>query len=80
MGNEHEQSFHWITEGPDPDRWPVYVTGAQPEAGHRFDCTATEYLFRHLTDPQHPVPMPVDFRAHWFMDCSGSVELDVAME
>ncbi|WP_053926734.1 SMI1/KNR4 family protein [Streptomyces chattanoogensis] len=69
MGNEHEQTFHWITEGPDPDAWPVYVTGADPEAGDRFDCTATEYLFRHLTDPQHPIPMPVDFRAHWFMDC-----------
>ncbi|MEV5009253.1 MULTISPECIES: hypothetical protein [unclassified Streptomyces] len=80
MGNEHGQSFHWITEGPDPDRWPVYVTGAEPEAGDRFDCTATEYLFRHLTDPQHPIPMPVDFRAHWFMDCSGNVELDAAME
>ncbi|MFB6958930.1 SMI1/KNR4 family protein [Streptomyces sp. NPDC056309] len=35
MGNEHEQWFHWITEGPDPDRWPVYVTGAEPEAGDR---------------------------------------------
>ncbi|WP_406724909.1 hypothetical protein WJ438_09955 [Streptomyces sp. GD-15H] len=46
----------------------------------RFDCTATEYLFRHLTDPQHPIPMPVDFRAHWFMDCSGNVELDAARE
>ncbi|MBL3668361.1 SMI1/KNR4 family protein [Streptomyces sp. M2CJ-2] len=80
MGNEHEQSFCWITEGPDPDRWPVYVTEAEPEAGDRFDCTATEYLFRHLTDPQHPIPMPVDFRAHWFMDCSGSVESDAATE
>lgn len=36
MGNEHKQSFYWITEGPDPDQWPVYVTGAEPEAGqHR---------------------------------------------
>ncbi|MEU8893520.1 SMI1/KNR4 family protein [Streptomyces sp. NPDC048442] len=80
MGNEHEQSFYWITEGSDPDRWPVYVGGDGPEAGTRFACTATEYLFRHLTDPQHPIPMPVDFRAHWFMDCSGSGELDAAME
>ncbi|MFI5685452.1 SMI1/KNR4 family protein [Streptomyces sp. NPDC051636] len=80
MGNEHEQLFHWITEGPDPDRWPVYVTGDEPEAGKRFDCTATEYLFRHLTDPQHLIPMPVDFRAHWFMDCSANVELDATMQ
>ncbi|HET9379476.1 MAG TPA: hypothetical protein VFP69_01430 [Streptomyces sp.] len=71
MTNEHEQSFHWITEGPDPDRWPVCLIGAEPEAGDRFDRTATQYLFRHLTDPRHPIPMPVDFRTHWFMDCSG---------
>ncbi|MFJ9584458.1 hypothetical protein [Streptomyces acidicola] len=80
MGNEREQSFHWITEGPDPDQWPVYVTGDEPEAGQRFDCTATEYLFRHLADGRHPIPMPVDFRAHWFMDCSGDQELDAAMD
>ncbi|WP_326667217.1 SMI1/KNR4 family protein [Streptomyces sp. NBC_01257] len=80
MSNEHEQTFHWITEGPDPDRWPVYVVGAEPKAGHRFDCTATEYLFRHLTDRLHPIPMPVHFRAHWFMDCSANGELDAAME
>ncbi|MFJ3307513.1 SMI1/KNR4 family protein [Streptomyces sp. NPDC086549] len=79
MGNEHEQSFHWITEGPDPDRWPVYLSGDGPEAGDRFDCTATEYLYRHLTDPQHPIRMPVDFRAHWFMDCSANMALDAAM-
>jgi hypothetical protein len=59
MGNEHEQSFHWTTEGADPDRWPLYVSGVAPETGDRFDCTATEYLFRRLTDPQHPIPMLV---------------------
>ncbi|MCX5186796.1 hypothetical protein [Streptomyces sp. NBC_00268] len=55
-GNEHDQSFYWITESPDPDRWPVYATGGDTEEGHRFDCTATEFLFRRLTDRRHPSP------------------------
>ncbi|MFD8935123.1 hypothetical protein ACFV0R_07675 [Streptomyces sp. NPDC059578] len=73
MGNEHEQSFSWITEGPDPDRWPVYATEAEPVAGQRFACTATEFLFRSLTDPLHPIGLPVDLRAHWFHDTDRSV-------
>ncbi|OMI39258.1 hypothetical protein [Streptomyces sparsogenes] len=67
-GTEHETGFHWITEGPDPDAWPVYVTEVGPEAGDRFDMTATEFVFRMLTDPDHPYSIPADFAAHWFMN------------
>ncbi|MEU1787264.1 SMI1/KNR4 family protein [Streptomyces sparsogenes] len=67
-GTEHETSFYWITEGPDPDAWPVYVTEVGPEAGDRFDMTASEFVFRMLTDPDHPYSIPADFAAHWFMN------------
>lgn len=67
-GTEHETSFYWITEGPDPDAWPVYVTEVGPEAGTRFAMTTTEFVFRMLTDPEHPYSIPADFAAHWFMN------------
>ncbi|MGY0059598.1 SMI1/KNR4 family protein [Streptomyces sp. LZ34] len=65
---EQELSFYWITEGPDPDTWPVYVRDVEPEAGDRFDMTATEFVFRMLADPEHPYSMPAAFAAHWFMN------------
>ncbi|MGA6208002.1 SMI1/KNR4 family protein [Nocardia testacea] len=51
--NEHEQTFSWITEGPDPDRWPIYAVDSLDESA-RFECTATEFLFRQMTDQEHP--------------------------
>jgi hypothetical protein len=64
--NEHEERFFWITEGPDPDRWPVYALDSLNE-GSRFECTATEFLFRQMTDPAFPLTTTSDFRGHWFM-------------
>ncbi|GGZ39481.1 hypothetical protein GCM10010387_37150 [Streptomyces inusitatus] len=66
--NEHHQSFAWVTEGPDPDRWGLYATYEGPEEGIRFECTMTEFLFHQLTDPQHPFGVPAEVGAHWFQD------------
>ncbi|GGU92609.1 hypothetical protein GCM10010182_04880 [Actinomadura cremea] len=66
-GNEHHESFWWIAEGPDPDRWPVYAV-TEDDEGTRFDCTATEFLFHQMTDPDHPFFTKADrMRGHWFM-------------
>ncbi|MEV0363093.1 SMI1/KNR4 family protein [Nocardia fusca] len=66
--NEHEQTYFWITEGPDPDRWPVYAVNSLDE-GARFDCTATEFLFRQMTDHQHPFHIAAEgVRGHWFQE------------
>jgi hypothetical protein len=62
-GDEHEQCFYWITEGTDPDQWPVYATDVGPGKGRRFECTATEFLYRQLTDRRHPFAIPASFRA-----------------
>lgn len=65
--NEHHETFCWITEGPDPDRWPVYAVNETDE-GTRFDCTATEFLFRQMTDPEFPFYSAADhITGHWFM-------------
>ncbi|MFC5745868.1 hypothetical protein [Actinomadura rugatobispora] len=65
--NEHQETFFWITEGPDPDRWPVYAVDSLGD-GSRFECTATEFLFRQMTDPDHPFFTRSDnLRGHWFM-------------
>lgn len=64
--NEHEQNYLWITEGPDPDRWPVYAVDSL-DAGRRFECTATEFLFRQMTDQRHPFHTAAEnSRGHWF--------------
>ncbi|OLT34798.1 hypothetical protein BJF79_32980 [Actinomadura sp. CNU-125] len=65
--NEHHESFWWIAEGPDPDRWPVYAV-TEDDIGTRFDCTATEFLYRQITDPDHPFfGQASHTRGHWFM-------------
>ncbi|GGV43018.1 hypothetical protein GCM10010182_79680 [Actinomadura cremea] len=62
-GNENEDRFFWTTGARDPDDWSVYALDSLNE-GSRFDCTATEFLFRQMTDAS-------DFRGHWFMRTVG---------
>ncbi|MFJ7154384.1 SMI1/KNR4 family protein [Streptomyces sp. NPDC101118] len=65
--NELELVYCWLTEGEDPDAWPVCVMGVGEDVGDRFDCTATELILRVLTDPQHPYAIPADYTSHWFV-------------
>jgi len=36
--NEQGDLFWWLTEGDDPDRWPVVMWARGPAATFRFDC------------------------------------------
>ncbi|MEU8031139.1 SMI1/KNR4 family protein [Streptomyces sp. NPDC049099] len=58
-------SFYWLTEGPDPDRWPVLAYEDDGTA-YRFDGSTGEYVHRLLTDPKQPFSTARHFRAHWF--------------
>lgn len=44
-------SFYWqVTDGPI-DAWPVLAKMEDSENWHRYEMTATEFLYRILTDP-----------------------------
>ncbi|MBT2393244.1 hypothetical protein J7E87_28400 [Streptomyces sp. ISL-1] len=66
-GSEREDSFYWLTEGADPDRWPIMVTKDDYSGWIRFDGSTAEFIFRLLTDPRHPYSTARYFDAHWFM-------------
>ncbi|MFH8371510.1 hypothetical protein [Streptomyces sp. NPDC018031] len=63
---EQADQFFWLTEGADPDRWPVLVTEDVPDSWVRFDGTTTEFVYRMLTDRQHPFSTARYFDTHWF--------------
>ncbi|MFD8013680.1 hypothetical protein [Streptomyces sp. NPDC058955] len=63
---EQATTFYWLTEGTDPDRWPILATGDDFSSWVRFDGTITEFLYRVLTDPHHPFSMAGYFDRHWF--------------
>ncbi|MFD3679881.1 SMI1/KNR4 family protein [Streptomyces sp. NPDC058613] len=56
--NEQELLLCWVTDGADPDAWPVCVIEAGEDVGDRFECTATELILQMLTYPQHPYTDP----------------------
>ncbi|OIJ88257.1 hypothetical protein [Streptomyces colonosanans] len=58
--------FYWLTEDPDPDRWPVLVTEDIPDSWERFDGPTAEFVYRSLTEREHPFSMARYFDAHWF--------------
>ncbi|MFK3730248.1 SMI1/KNR4 family protein [Streptomyces sp. NPDC088090] len=63
---EQADTFHWLTEGDDPDRWPVLACSDDHDSWTRFDGTVTEFLHRVLTDRQHPYSLARHFDGHWF--------------
>nr|WSX54172.1 SMI1/KNR4 family protein [Streptomyces sp. NBC_00974] len=65
--NEQELLLCWVTDGADPDTWPVCVMEVSEDDGDRFECTATELILQMLTDPQHPHTIPADYTSHWFV-------------
>jgi hypothetical protein len=42
-----DDTFHWITNGGDPDSWPVFVEGRYGERGE-YPLTMTEFLVESL--------------------------------
>ncbi|CAM5251233.1 hypothetical protein GCM10010329_07680 [Streptomyces spiroverticillatus] len=63
--NEHRDTFYWLMDGPDPERWPV-CGEADTGRAVRFDCGPAEVIFRYLVDPDFPFRIPTGFRAQWF--------------
>jgi hypothetical protein len=45
--------FFWLTQDPDPDRWPVVLWSRCEEAAHRFDGGMVEFLLAVLRG-EHP--------------------------
>ncbi|MBL1087983.1 MULTISPECIES: SMI1/KNR4 family protein [Streptomyces] len=64
--SEQADAFFWLTEGTDPDRWPILITEDTHDSWVRFDGTTTEFLYRMLTDRQHPFSTARYFDSHWF--------------
>ncbi|MGP8304025.1 SMI1/KNR4 family protein [Streptomyces inhibens] len=64
---EQRTSFFWLTEGTDPDRWPILVTDDAYTKWDRFDGSTAEFVYRLLTDPLHPHSTARYFDSHWYM-------------
>ncbi|MFI9235743.1 hypothetical protein [Streptomyces sp. NPDC053079] len=64
--SEQADQFFWLTEGPDPDKWPILVTEDIPDSWVRFDGTTAEFVYRMLTDRRHPFSTARYFDTHWF--------------
>ncbi|MFF2507818.1 hypothetical protein ACFVTY_31310 [Streptomyces sp. NPDC058067] len=58
--------FYWLTEGDDPDRWPILATDDAYDSWSRFDGTVAEFVFRMLTERSHPFSTARYFDTHWF--------------
>lgn len=63
---ERAESFYWLTDGPDPERWPVIAAGETNEFTEPFYGSVAEYLYQLLTDPQQAFSTARIFSAHWF--------------
>ncbi|MFF2750273.1 hypothetical protein ACFVVA_32640 [Kitasatospora sp. NPDC058048] len=46
--------FYWLTEGTDPNRWPVIARNEDGDSCARFDGSTAEFVHRLLTDHRHP--------------------------
>ncbi|MFF1355374.1 hypothetical protein [Streptomyces sp. NPDC058297] len=64
--SEQADEFYWLTEGDDPDRWPVLASQDMPDTWTRFDGTVAEFVFRMLTERSHPHSMARYYDTHWF--------------
>ncbi|MFD7455100.1 hypothetical protein [Kitasatospora sp. NPDC059827] len=53
-GSVQADQFYWLTEGPDPDRWPVIARNEDGDHEARFDGSTAEFVHRLLTDHRHP--------------------------
>ncbi|NUS12754.1 MAG: hypothetical protein HOY69_15365 [Streptomyces sp.] len=63
---EQADAFYWITDGPDPDRWPVVAAADDNVFTDPFPGSTASYVCALLTDPAFPLGMAGTFSAHWF--------------
>jgi hypothetical protein len=48
-----DEEYYWlVNESVDPSAWPVMARTDPLEPFQRFEMTASEFLFRVLTDPE----------------------------
>lgn len=74
-GTEQAHQVYWLTEGPDPNRWPILTTGDACDKWNRFDGTTGEFIFRMLTEPLQPF-LRAEFQdVPWFTRRSGDTLL-----
>ncbi|SEN19919.1 SMI1/KNR4 family protein [Actinacidiphila rubida] len=66
-GTEHQATVYWLTDGSDPDRWPILSVEDDYREWDRFDGSTGEFVFRLLTDPAQPHSTAQWFDTHWFM-------------
>ncbi|MFE4957897.1 hypothetical protein ACFRCW_28455 [Streptomyces sp. NPDC056653] len=74
-GSEQADRFYWLTEGPDPDKWPIVMSEEIPDSWQRFDGSTAEFIHRLLTDQHHPFSTARYFDVHWFQSYE-SLEAD----
>jgi len=64
--SEQADQYYWLTEGDDPERWPVLASEDIPDTWSRFDGSAAEFVFRMLTERSHPHSIARYHDTHWF--------------
>ncbi|MFF3467116.1 hypothetical protein ACWCQN_30885 [Streptomyces sp. NPDC001984] len=62
--------FYWLTEGDDPEAWPLLAREDIPDSWCRFDGSAAEFVFRMLTERGHCFSTARYFDTHWFQTYS----------
>jgi hypothetical protein len=65
-GTEQGHAAFWLTEGRDPNRWPILTTDDAHDEWQRFDGTTGEFVFRMLTDPLLPFLRAESQDVPWF--------------
>lgn len=63
---EQEHQVYWLTEDPDPSRWPILKTGGARDEWERFDGSTAEFVFCMLTDPLLPFSRAESLGLPWF--------------
>ncbi|MGA4544382.1 hypothetical protein ACPA54_30775 [Uniformispora flossi] len=64
--SEQADRFYWLTDGPDPDKWPIVMSEDIPDSWEQYDGSTAEFVYRMLTDRQHPFSTARHFDVHWF--------------
>jgi hypothetical protein len=63
---ERGHGFYWLTDGRDPNGWPVLGHNRDDRRWHRFDGSAVECVFRLLTDPDLEFSEAAGIDRPWF--------------
>lgn len=61
--NEQGDLFWWLTEGDDPDAWPVVMWARGPATTYRFDIGMVEFLYA-MVSGQEPSPEWLHLEGH----------------